>query len=378
MKSLTLISMVLISTLVGAQAAAAQVRERTPRPPRAPQTPSRTPAPLPPGAEQGSRIEAGRVSLKLERGGKVSVTNNSGPISITGADVDTVEAVAENYGGNAPVGIRVYQSSTRPLISLSTSTLEGRRFDGEARFNLKVPRYAHIEIVDSRDGEIDITDVEGTVSIGAGRDSVTALRVGTLNVARLNGDVTAREVKGPFMARTLSGNVSADSVGGRVEVATAHGEVHIYNANADVRVNSTSGEIVIDCARGAVEAVTLSGSITLAEIGGNVDANTSSGEVVLRGSIRENGRYRLKSLSGEVRVHVQAQPPGFTATLMTYNGEVETDFRLEITPPLRGGFPNRRITGVYGGGGAQLSLDSFNGSVRILRLAQGSTKQCKQ
>jgi DUF4097 and DUF4098 domain-containing protein YvlB len=242
---------------------------------------------------------------------------------------------------------------------------------------LKVPRYADIEVVDSRDGEIEVTDVDGNVSINAGRDAVTVRRVGALEVVRSHGDVTASDVKGAFVARTASGTVTADGVGGRVEIVTSHGGVQVSNAAGDVRVNSASGEITIDCAKGGVEATTLSGSITLSEIGGNIEANTSSGEVIFRGSIRENGRYRLKSLSGEVQVFLQTQPPGFTATLITYNGEVETAFPLKITPPLRGGFPNRRITGVYGGGGAQLSLDSFNGSVRILQSTQKSTKQCK-
>jgi DUF4097 and DUF4098 domain-containing protein YvlB len=112
-------------------------------------------------------------------------------------------------------------------------------------------------------------------------------------------------------------------------------------------------------------------------INGDVEANTGSGEVTFRGPIRADGRYRLKSLSGEVEMVIQENPPGFTATLVTYNGEVETVFPLKLKSPLKGSWINRRIEGEYGDGQARLALDSFNGAVRILKLGAESAKECK-
>jgi DUF4097 and DUF4098 domain-containing protein YvlB len=313
--------------------------------------------------------------LKLERGGKVSLNNNSGPITIQGSDRDTVEAKA--VSGSEAVGIRVYQSLSRPVIVLSVSSIEGRRFPGEAQLIVKVPRYADIEMVDSRNEEIEVSDVDGNVVIGGRSGSVTATRVGSLQINTQNGETIAREIKGAFIAHAINGEVTVDTVGGRVEVEAAHGEVTVRNAGGDVRVNSSSGEISVRCAKGRVEAISASGSITLVGINGDVEANTGSGEVTFRGPIRADGRYRLKSLSGEVQMVIQENPPGFSATLVTYNGEVETVFPLKLTSPLRGISINRRIAGTYGDGRAQLALDSFNGAVRILKLGTETAKDCK-
>jgi hypothetical protein len=325
---------------------------------------------------EGSRIEAGHVTLKLARGGKLSVSNNTGPITIVGSDRDTIEARASD--GSEPVGIRVYQSPTRPVVVLSISSVEGRRFSGEATLDLKIPRYADVEIVDSRDGDIEVSEVDGSVAIGSRSGAVTVSRVGSLEIRTQQGEIKAKEIKGAFSARSSHGEISVQTVGGPVEVATTHGEVTVQNAAGDVRVNSSSSEINITCAKGRVEAQTASGSIALAGIGGDVDASTASGEIIFKGPIRAEGRYRLKSLSGEVQMAIQENPPGFTATLVTYNGEIETVFRLKISPPISGGPINRRITGVYGDGSAHLALDSFNGAVRIVRLGPDAAKQqCK-
>ena len=92
--------------------------------------------------------------------------------------------------------------------------------------------------------------------------------------------------------------------------------------------------------------------------------------------ISDNGRYRLKTISGEVELTMQPDPPGFTATLTTYTGEIATDFPLKVDG-IRGPQHNRKIIGVYGDGGAQILLDSFSGSVRIIKAAQGTLKECK-
>jgi DUF4097 and DUF4098 domain-containing protein YvlB len=201
--------------------------------------------------------------------------------------------------------------------------------------------------------------------------------VGSLQVTSQHGETAARDIKGSVVVHAGYGEVAVENAGGRVEVGTVSGEVSIRNAGADVRVNSTSGEISIRCAKGRVEATSASGSISLVGINGDAEANTGSGEVSFKGPIRADGRYRLKSLSGEVEMSIQENPPGFSATLVTYNGEVETVFPLKLTSPLRGMTINRRISGVYGDGGAQLALDSFNGAVRILKMPPDQPRDCK-
>jgi hypothetical protein len=97
--------------------------------------------------------------------------------------------------------------------------------------------------------------------------------------------------------------------------------------------------------------------------------------VSFTGAIRD-GSYRFKSLSGEVSMTIQPDVSGFTAALTTYSGTIETEFPLKVESPLQGPI-NRRISGRYGDGRAKLSLDSFNGTVKIAKGTAASLKVCK-
>jgi hypothetical protein len=75
-------------------------------------------------------------------------------------------------------------------------------------------------------------------------------------------------------------------------------------------------------------------------------------------------------------MYVQPDPPGFTATLTTYSGELETDFPLKLDSPLQGPI-NRKMVGRYGDGQAQITLDSFSGASRIVKGTAATARECK-
>ena len=64
-----------------------------------------------------------------------------------------------------------------------------------------------------------------------------------------------------------------------------------------------------------------------------------------------------------------SNPSGFNATLSSYRGLVESDFELSTKQSASDAAHNRRRVGVYGNGKAQITLDSFEGFVRLTRLA---------
>ena len=168
-----------------------------------------------------------------------------------------------------------------------------------------------------------------------------------------------------------------DNVGGMVDVAATNGDLRVHNAGGDVRANSATGDIEVRCAKGRAEVSSASGGITLIGVGGDVDASTASADVIFRGMMKAGGSYRLKSLSGDVSMTIQPDVAGFTATLTTYSGEINTDFPLKVESPVQGGPINRRITGTYGNGQAKLALDSFSGAVRVVKGVAAALKDCK-
>ena len=331
------------------------------------------------GPEQNSRVQGGanqtnQVSMKLDRGGKVTLTNRTGAIVITGWDRDTVEAKA--IDGTELVPIEVSDQSSRSRIFLSVP-YSGFRRSGDVRLDVKLPRYADIESINSQRADIEVTGIDGAVSITSGSGDVRVSSVGSLRINRSQGNLNVNGVKGSFTARTTHGDVLAENVGGFVDLATTHGNVSVREAGGDLRANSTTGDVQVRCAKGRADVTSANGSVMLTGIAGDLDAYTANGNVIFTGPIRADGRYRLKTLSGDIRMTIQPEPPGFIATIESYSGEIETHFPLRLETPLRGGPINRRIVGRYGDGGARITLDSFSGSVRIIKGTAASVDQCK-
>jgi DUF4097 and DUF4098 domain-containing protein YvlB len=256
--------------------------------------------------------------------------------------------------------------------------LSARRFSGEAKFDVKVPRYADVETLEGYRGDIQVTDVDGATLINAGNGDVRVLRAGSVKVSRRSGDINVKDLKGDLTARSFSGDVVVDNVAGLVDVAATNGDLRIHNTGGDVRANSATGDTEIRCAKGRADIASASGSITVIGVGGEVEASTASGDVTFRGAIRSGGSYRMKSLSGNVTMTIQPDVPGFTAALTTYSGEINTDFPLKLESPGSGLGPvNRRLNGTFGNGQAKLTLDSFSGTVRIAKGTAAMLKECK-
>lgn len=351
------------------------------------------------------RDEQGRVRVRLARGGRVSLGNRTtGRIVVTGWDKDYIEAVATSTRGAEyvradaeadPSGQRVtlkadYLSQPRPDAptpespsatprqpeSAPASPADAGRHDDpdspsdvwsrfwpfgrqdrarhEVHLEVKLPRYAEIELITVIRSEVEITGVATAVAV-SGRRSAIRLR-----------DVGAAEV------RTEKGAVEVDGARGLVDVVTTGGPVSVKNVRGDVRALSLTGRIEVSCVRGRVNVGNTEGPITLANVDGDVDATTVNSDITFDGLIREEGRYHLKSMSGAVEMGLRRGPPGFTALLSSYRGQVESDFKLSYKQQPNAVTGNR-LLGRYGDGRAQITLDSFDGRVKLRKLQPPST-----
>ena len=371
---LTLILFVAGATTALAQPSPPQAAQGQ-QPPKAPKAePKKTPAPAVPYTYSQDQGSVEPVNVQLAKGGKVAISSRAGQIFVSGWDRDVVQASAKGDNGPVPIETQTSGDPARPRLLLR---LSARRFSGEAKFDVKVPRYADVETLEGYRGDIQITDVDGATSINAGNGDVHVLRAGTVRVSRRSGDINIKDLKGDLTARSFSGDVVVDNVAGLVDVAATNGDLRIHNSGGDVRANSATGDTEIRCAKGRADVASASGSITLIGVGGEVEASTASGDVTFRGAMRAGGSYRMKSLSGNVSMTIQPDAPGFTAMLTTYSGEINTDFPLKLESPGQGGPVNRRLNGTYGNGQAKLTLDSFSGTVRIAKGTAAMLKECK-
>jgi DUF4097 and DUF4098 domain-containing protein YvlB len=396
------------------------------------------------GARSASRAVASQNEQQLPPGSRLAITNDSGPISVTGWDKDTVQASIA--GERDLAAVRMYQQSGKSGLMIISVNPQGRHSD-EPHLVLKVPRAVTIESLHAGTGDIDISGVKGSISANTGSGVMKINNVGpttaqtgsgdiiatsvagdaslqtnsgdikasgisgraslftgsgdikvegaaSLAAKNLSGGITARSVdgsvsidakssdvdirgvKGDLIAKIISGDLIADNIGGLVEAVVTSGDVSITHNAGDIKIYSISADVKVQCASGSVRVNSASASIQLSAIGGDVEAKTTSGEVTFTGVIRPRGHYILKSTSGSVRMAIQPDAPGFTATLGSYSGELETDFPLRLESPFGSGKPNRRVTGRYGDGGADITLDSFSSTVTLTKLVAAKMPKC--
>jgi hypothetical protein len=231
---------------------------------------------------------------------------------------------------------------------------------GSISLNVKMPRYAKLETLEVRSGDVNISDIDGPVSISSGSSNINVNRVGALEV------------------RARSGNINVDGVEGLVYIAATSGTITVRRTKGDVRATSINGNINIHCIKGRVDASNARGGIILGGVEGDVDASTTDADINFVGAIRPQGRYRLKSMEGRVIMAIPENSPGFTAVLDSYNSDVVTTFPI-TTETLVGGSMrvNRRIVVKQGNGDAQITLDSFGQTVHLTKLATGATNACQ-
>ena len=351
-----------------------------PKAKEAPVPPASTPRPAPrvyvvPGVEEGE-AQATPLNMKVERNARVAVSSRTVNIHITGVDGDTLEATAASEDGPYPVKAQTSTDEGTPKIVIYVPQTPGRR-GRDINLRIKLPRYVAVDAVTSITGDIEVSGIDAPVAVNTSNGTITVVRVASLKATTRHGEITAREVKGDAVVRSTNGDLTFENIGGMIDAAATNGSLNVRNAAGDLRANLTVGEVVAQCIKGRAEVNSVSGAIQLIGVSGDVDAVSTSGEVTFTGRIRAGGRYRLKSISGAIEMHIQSDAPGFTATLTTYNGDIDTAFPLKLESQASGGSTNRRLVGRYGDGGAQLVLDSFSGGVQLAKTKGDELKICK-
>ena len=309
------------------------------------------------------------VNIKVSRGIKISIDNRTpGRITVKGWDRDVIEAHAVSSRGqeviivgtsDEPSGKRVFVKADyadldhpeNPTNYLDNAPVVDGNFL-KVHLEVNVPRYAEIGLFEVWRSDVEVSGVESSIAILGDKSSV------------ILKDVSAAEV------RTKSGNVEIDGVQGLASVATTSGAIHIKGSRGLVRAGSIAGPIEIKCSTGRVDVSTTEAPIELINVDGDVDAIATNSSVRFTGKLRNDGRYYLKSMSGRVEMLLPSRPSGFNAALSSYRGIVESDFNLSTKQPASDAAHNRRRVGTYGDGKAQVTLDSFEGLVRLTKLAE--------
>ena len=187
---------------------------------------------------------------------------------------------------------------------------------------------------------------------------------GHYNYIELNGmgaEVTAENVRGDIDIRGGRGFVTAKSIEGKIRISGTQGKVTASTVNDDLVVENAAGELNVE---------TTNGNLTLTGIQASaVSVATINGRVIYAGALADKGRYSFTTHNGRIELRVQ-QNPNATFYVRSYGGSFRQTVGLKPVGEPRSG---RRNTYTAGNGSAQVELESFNGSVRVVQIGQQET-----
>jgi DUF4097 and DUF4098 domain-containing protein YvlB len=192
-----------------------------------------------------------------------------------------------------------------------------------------------------------------------------------LDLSGVYTDVTVVGVKAPISVETVQGEVDVTGGDGLVTLRSVQGHVHLKGAKGRIDVHSVNEDVRVSDASGEIVAETVNGEIVLERVDAtSLDAGTVNGDVGYDGPIRSGGRYALSSHNGDVTLAV-AEGTSAAVSVSTFNGEFESAFPVTLRETRKG----KRFSFVLGAGGAQVSLESFQGTVQLVRPGQLPTSE---
>lgn len=254
-------------------------------------------------------------SYPLKAGGKLTVENFNGSVHITGWDQETVDVSGTKYASTPELrdALKIDVVPSADSIYIRTVRPSDARGGIGARYVIKVPRRTQLERINSSNGTIRTTGVEGNA-----------------NLKTSNGSVEVEDLAGDANVKTSNGRIQADAVGGSIEATTTNGSIHAHllkpEAGRPVKLETSNGAIVL----------TLK-----SEPGSAVQAATTNGAITI---------YLPASASARVKAD-------------TTNGAVTSDFAVKEETARS----KQHLDGTIGSGGPMMELNTTNGSIRILK-----------
>lgn len=228
-----------------------------------------------------SVTEEEKFSFKLNDGGRLSVSNVNGSITITGGDGDSVEIIAYKKADNQEQldGIEIDISHSADSIVVETDLPESSSWfsrgnqHGQVRYEIRVPALTNLDSIETVNGSVKVSGVSGNVDVKTVNGSLNCSDlVADARFATVNGSIDAS-----FLRLEGQQKAKAETVNGRVTLRLPQ--------DADVRV----------------DADTLNGGIN----GRDFDLETDRGLVGkdLNGDIGNgSARLNIDTVNGSIRI----------------------------------------------------------------------------
>ncbi len=181
-------------------------------------------------------------TFEIEQGGRISLSNVNGDVSIAGTEGRQVHIVATKTADNQEYldGIKIDIDASPKAIRIETRypgqgdwKIWGDHDSGSVEYTITLPRDVEIDSIDTVNSDVLVAGVAGSISA----ESVN----GTLQVTDAGADVNAETVNGDidveFTQLGAGQKISMDAVNGRIVLRLP------ANASAQVSAETLNGSI---------------------------------------------------------------------------------------------------------------------------------------
>jgi DUF4097 and DUF4098 domain-containing protein YvlB len=263
--------------------------------------------------------------------------------------------------------------------------------EGTASLDIRAPRHIPELAIGTAAGNIEVTDMAGSVVAKTAGGRMKCDRIGGSVTARTGGgDVVLGRIGGNAECVTGGGPIRAQAIGGGATLETGGGEIYIDEAAGVVRASTAGGGIRINKAQNMVFANTAGGPIDVRYAGGVVEARNAGGPIHVAtaggvrletadGAINMNnvwGSLRASTRAGSIFAQLLAGKPFAESWLTTGSGDITvlipSNLGVNIQARNEAVDTARRIVSEFGGlnirlvGGSAIAEGEINGGGPVL------------
>ncbi len=242
-----------------------------------------------------------------------------------------------------------------PAVAAPRHVEERRSIEPDGTLSIELLS-GSVRVVGGRGSEIEVTgtigdDVEGVTLEGSERHARIEVELrDSQNLEDVKADLEIRVPKGV--------RVEIESVGADVTIDGLTSAVSIESVQGDARVAAGPGEVHVSSVNGPI---TVAGGSSLREL----QLETVSGTLEFSGPLNRSGAYAFESVSGSVTLDIEGSVSA-TFEISTFGGRI--DSALGPKPRRESQMiPGTSLSFTEGSGDADVSIESFSGTIRVRR-----------
>jgi hypothetical protein len=262
------------------------------------------------------------TTVQVRKGTRLHLHNFGGSIAVEAWPKSAVHIAAEHSSR-----VRIVLEETGPDLQVRAVS---RRHPSRVDYSLRVPEWL----------PINLNGIHSDIRVKGSKAEVTAETV--------HGVVSVEGGEGFIRLSSMNGPIQVIKPRGRIELSAINDVVRVIGAEGEVTVNGVNGDIDLEDVMAELIAVT-----------------TVNGTVRFVGDLRKDGRYDFNTHQGDLILGV---PEDLDATIKvaTFNGEFESVLPVRLEKARHGG----RFLFTLGSGSARVNLESFGGSIRLVRVVE--------